>query len=398
MKDAINLGVIGLGVIGLGRAFTLMLPTLQHDARVKLVAGFDTLPTVRAAFDRQFGAAKESAQSLCQDASVEWVYIATPHQFHAEHVALAAKYGKHVLLEKPMALSLEDCTNMIAACEAADVQLIIGPSHSFDAPVLLARDLIQSQRLGKVRMINALNYTDFMFRPRRPEELVTALGGGVVFSQAAHQIDIVRLLAGGHCTSLRASTGQWDKRRTSEAAYSALMQFQDGVFASVTYSGMGYYDSDALMNGVGEMGQHKDLSTHANSHTRFAACSSESAEVQAKADRNFGGAHYKPAAANQPSAGHQHFGFIIVSCEFGDLRLTPFGVEIHDRHGLQSVAAPNTATPRQTVIDELWQVARAGQPPLHSGAWSMATLEVCLGILKSQETQREVALHYQVKA
>jgi phthalate 4,5-cis-dihydrodiol dehydrogenase len=393
MKDAINLGVIGLG-----RAFTLMLPTLEHDARVKLVAGFDTLPTVRAAFDRQFGAVKESAQLLYSDTNVEWVYIATPHQFHAEHVTLAAQHGKHVLLEKPMALSIKDCAHMIAACKAANVQLIIGPSHSFDAPVLLARKIILSQRLGKVRMINALNYTDFMFRPRRPEELVTSQGGGVVFSQAAHQVDIVRLLAGGRCTSLRASTGQWDKRRTSEAAYSALIQFEDGVFASITYSGMGYYDSDAIMNGVGEMGQQKDVSTHASSHARFDACLSEAAEVKAKADRNFGGVNYQPHDIQKANAGHQHFGFIVVSCEFGDLRLTPLGVEIHDRHGLQTIVAPTAVTPRQTVIDELWQVAREGQAPLHSGAWSMATLEVCLGILKSQETQREIALHHQVTA
>ena len=62
-------------------------------------------------------------------------------------------------------------------------------------------------------MINAINYTDYLYRPRRPEELDTALGGGAIFNQAAHQIDIVRLLGGGRVASVRAATGAWDITR-----------------------------------------------------------------------------------------------------------------------------------------------------------------------------------------
>ena len=70
-------------------------------------------------------------------------------------------------------------------------------------------------------MMTALNFTDFMYRPRRPDELDTARGGGAFPSQAAHQIDILRLLGGGQVTSVRAMTGAWDTDRT-EGAYSAL--------------------------------------------------------------------------------------------------------------------------------------------------------------------------------
>ena len=66
----------------------------------------------------------------------------------------------------------------------AGVQLIVGHSHTFDAPILRTRALIESGAFGPVRMINALNYTDFLYRPRRPEELDTAQGGGAVFNQA----------------------------------------------------------------------------------------------------------------------------------------------------------------------------------------------------------------------
>ena len=72
-------------------------------------------------------------------------------------------------------------------------------------------------------MINAINYTDYLYRPRRPEELDTAQGGGAVFNQAAHQVDIVRLLGGGRVTSVRAATGAWDRatdrRRLCGAAH-----------------------------------------------------------------------------------------------------------------------------------------------------------------------------------
>ena len=113
---------------------------------------------------------------------------------------------------------------MIDAVQRAGVQLVVGHSHSFNAPILHARELIDSGAYGAVRMIHALNYTDYMVRPRRPEELDTAQGGGVMFSQGAHQIDIVRLLGGGRVRSVRAMTGNWDpgaadRRRLFRAAH-----------------------------------------------------------------------------------------------------------------------------------------------------------------------------------
>src|SRR5262245_28378924 len=99
---------------------------------------------------------------------------------------------------------------MIGATSPPGSALIVGPRHSFDAPYLRTRELIESGEFGAVRMINALNYTDFLYRPRRPEELDSAAGGGVVYSQAAHQVDIVRLLAGAKAEAVRAFTGRWD--------------------------------------------------------------------------------------------------------------------------------------------------------------------------------------------
>jgi len=187
-----------LGVAGLGRGFTVMLPTLARDPRVTLVAAADPRPEARALFATEFNARTyDSVEALCADQGVEVVYVATPHQYHAAHTAVAANAGKHVLVEKPMAISLAECEAMIAAAHKAGVHLIVGHSHSFDAPIAHTRKLIESGKFGAVRMITTFNYTDFLNRPRRAEELDTTQGGGVIFSQAAHQVDIVRVLAGG---------------------------------------------------------------------------------------------------------------------------------------------------------------------------------------------------------
>src|SRR3982074_3511578 len=95
-----------IAVVGLGRAFTLMLPTLSRDPRVQLVAAA-AREEARLKFESAFrGKSYSSVEELCQDPAVEVVYIATPHQFHAEQARLAASHGKHLLGEKPMALTL----------------------------------------------------------------------------------------------------------------------------------------------------------------------------------------------------------------------------------------------------------------------------------------------------
>jgi phthalate 4,5-cis-dihydrodiol dehydrogenase len=380
-----------IGVAGLGRAFTVMLPAFAAP-RVALVAAADPRAEARARFASDFAArAYATVEELCADRDVEIVYVATPHQLHAQHANLAAQNGKHLLVEKPMALTLDDCATMIVAAKHAGVHLIVGHSHSFDAPILHTRALIESGEYGAVRMIHALNYTDFLYRPRRPEELDTAQGGGAVFNQAAHQIDIVRLLGGGQVKSVRAMAGAWDAARPTEGAYSALLTFENGAFASLTYGGYGHFDSDEFQNWIGEMGQAKQPYSRTPQHFASAAD-----EVAFKAARNYGGAAYQPAAA-QPLV-HQHFGTIIVSCEGADLRPMPNGVMIYQNGAARLDSLPPPATPRAEVIDELYAAIVNGKPPLHDGAWAMATLEACLAILQSSRESRDIPLSRQVAA
>ncbi len=386
---------INIGVIGLGRAFTLMLQTFTQDKRVKLVAATDPLPEARAQFSRDFNATTyESAEALCANPLVDVVYIASPHQFHADHACLASSYGKHVLVEKPMALALDECTRMIEAAKNANKYLIVGHSHSFNTPIKRARELIDSGELGEVKMIHAFNFTDFLYRPRRPEELRTQEGGGVIHSQATHQIDIIRLLGGGMVKTVQAHTGMWDKSRPTEGAYSALLGFEDGAFASATYSGYGHFDSDLLLENIGEMGQRKVPGDYGLARRRLLVNSGGREEANLKAARNYGGKLYQTPQIDSGLL-HQHFGNFVVSCEKGDLRPTPTGIGIFTdyEHRVEPLSPPEI--PRIEVIDELINAVRHGVVPLHDGVWARATTEVCLKLLLSAETGLPESLSFQ---
>ena len=372
-----------IGVAGLGRAFAVMSGAFS-DPRVELVAAADPRREALEKFRKDYGGrAYGSVEELCDDPSVEVIYIATPHHFHAPQACLAASKGKHVLVEKPMALTMDDCRAMIDAARKAGVQLIVGHSHSFDAPILQTRKLIGSNAFGRVRMITALDFTDFLFRPRRPEELATEKGGGVFYNQAMHQVDIVRLLAGGEVRSLRAFAGKWDQARPTEGAYSCLLRFDNSVFATLVYSGYAHFDSDEFMGWIGEMGQKKDPAAYSVARRTLVGD-----EMALKAARNYGGSEFKET---QPSA-HQHFGLIIASCEKADLRALPTGVMIYGDSEQRLEPLPTPKVPRQEVIDELYGAVAEGRGPLHSGEWAMATLEVCLALLRSARQSKEILL------
>ncbi len=374
-----------------------MLPTLANDPRIELVSATDPQSIACAQFERDFGVrCVDSVQALCAHPEVQAIYIATPHQLHVSHVEMAAAHGKHVMVEKPMALSLEDCTRMIEATQRAGTVLLVGHSHSFNAPILRAHQRIQSGEFGAVRMIQALNYTDFLYRPRRPEELDTAQGGGVIFSQAAHQLDIVRLLGGGLVTSVMAHTGAWDPARPTEGAYSALLGFAGGAFASVSYSGYGHFDSDQWMNDIGELGQSKSRSDYGAARRRLVNAHNAQQEAALKAARNYGAPQWVGSTAVPTGLQHQHFGPLVVSCDRADLRPVPNGVWVDGDGACVLDALEPPHIPRQEVIDELYNAVVHQQPVLHSGEWARATTAVSLAILQSAHNAQPVTPPFQV--
>ncbi len=387
-----------LGVAGLGRAFVLMRPALAAHPKVQLVAAADPREEARARFAAEFGGRTyPSVEALCVDADIEAVYVATPHELHAENAIMAARNGKHVLVEKPMALTLDECHAMIEAARNSGVHLVVGHSHSFDAPIARARELIAAGTFGALRMITAVQFTDFLYRPRRPEELVTASGGGVVLNQAPHHVDIARLIGGGMVKSVRALTGAWDRERPVEGAYSALLAFANGAFATLTYSGYAHFDSDEFAGWIAESGLPKDADAYGAARTLLAGTRTPADELALKTARNYGRADSpKPANSESDSRFHQHFGLVIASCDRADLRPGPKGVAIYADHARSFEPVPVPPIARSEVIEELHAAIFEGRKPLHSGEWSLATMEVCLAMQQSAREGREIVLKHQV--
>ena len=301
---------------------------------------------------------------------------------------LAARHGKHLLIEKPMALTLDECAAIIDAARSAGVHLVVGHSHSFDAPVRRLRALIESGEFGAVRMINAIDYTDYLYRPRRPEELDTAQGGGAVFNQAAHQVDIVRLIGGGQVTSVRAATGAWDRgaadrRRLCGAAHLCERRIRLAHLQRLRPFRLGRVSRLDRRDGAAEKALRRCRRGHASRARRKRPRSRARAITAAPTI----GRPWAQAAA------HQHFGTLLVSCERADLRALPNGVMIYQNGAARLEALPPPAVPRAEVIDELYRAVVHGEAPLHDGAWAMATLEVVLAnpALRARRPRRDAS-------
>lgn len=383
---------VRLGVCGLGRAFVLTQAALQSDPRIRLAAACAPRQASRSAFEMAFDGASTYADlaGLCADPEIDAIYIATPHGLHAEQVCQVAQAGKHILVEKPLAVSLADAQQMIDAVSKAGVHAIVGPSHSFDAPVAQVSAMIAAGQLGQPRMIQAFNYTDFLYRPRRPEELRTNEGGGVVFSQGIHQIDVVRRLAGQRAESVFACTGNWDGQRDTEGAYMAIIRFAGGLNASLTYSGYAHFDSDEWMDWIGELGQSKSPDDYGRAREALAKLNAPEQEAALKSQRTFG------SAAGMPSTqAEEHFGPVIVSLDRADVRLSAKGVHVYGNQSRSFEPVPTQLTPRTGVVDALVSAVHENQAPLQSLEWGMASLEICHAMLESAGTGLPVKLRHQ---
>ncbi len=119
-------------------------------------------------------------------------------------------------------------------------------------------------------------------------------------------------------------------------------------------------------------------------------------EAALKATRNYGGTGATAQPAIPAGLLHQHFGFLVVSCEKADLRPLPTGVMIYGDTEQHLDALTPPAIPRSEVIDELYAAVVHGHAPLHSGEWALATMEVCLAMLKSAREDRDIALKHQI--
>jgi len=392
------------GIAGLGTASTSILPEIAAHRGLKVAAAADLRQDALDKFASAYGGATfDSVEAMCASPAIDAVFVCTPNQFHAEHAIAAARHGKQVIVEKPMALDLDEAAAMIAAAEKNGVRLLAGHTHGFDAPVRAMARIIHSGELGAPLMLNGWYFTDWLYRPRMPDELNPAKGGGVVYRQAPHHVDIMRILGGGLVRSVRAATTIADPARPVEGSYSAFLDFENGPSCAITFSGYAYFDSAELTGGIGETGRMRDPRAHANAHARVAGYAKPEDEWTLKDAVRFGGSRQGDwdrvavgAASGAERRSHPTYGIIVASCERGDIRQSVDGLRVYTHEGPREIPVPLAALEREAELDAMYDAWIADRPlSAHDGRWGRATLEVCLGILQSARGRREVMMRLQ---
>jgi phthalate 4,5-cis-dihydrodiol dehydrogenase len=381
-----------IGIAGLGTAGRLLVPAVEKHPDVQLAAVADLVPEARESYAAAHGAhACPDLDAMLALDEVEAVYVATPTHLHHAHVMAALAAGKHVLVEKPMAPTIAEATEMAEAAERAGLCLVVGHSHGYDPPIAAMREIIASGELGRLRLINTAYYTDWFYRPRLREELDTALGGGVTFRQGSHQFDVIRVLGGGMLESIRATTFDLDPKRPGIGAYTAYCTFADGAVATATYNGYGFFGSFELYWDIGELGY--PMSVESVGAARRAIY-----EQRTNDERDSKRARIARHTFDEPPKYHNFFGLTIVSCERGDIRQSAEGLYVYTLDGRSERKVPVEPGPRDLVLAELYDTIAGQRPPLHDGRWGVANVEVCLAVVESSQSGRELRLAHQVAA
>jgi phthalate 4,5-cis-dihydrodiol dehydrogenase len=381
-----------IGLVGLGTGGRSLPQAVAKTTGFAFVAGADLRAAARVQYASEFAIRTfDSVEALCALKDLDAVYVATPNPFHAEHAITALENGKHVMVEKPMALTLADCDRMIAAAERNRVTLMVAHTRSFNPPIRTMREIIASGRLGRVTQVHTLRYSPWLLRPRESGEIDSTLGGGVCYRQAPHQVDIARLLAGGMVRSVRAQAGRWSAENATEGNYSALLEFDNGAIATLIYDGYGYFDDRELIEadaffGAQQLGPGQRLrkARAEGNLTKDASRSGVAFDIE------------RGEGAGAKRLRQPFFGLTLVSCERGALRQSADGIYIYDERGRSEVACPQWDGPLKVELEDFYYAITADLPVLHDGRWGKATLEVCLAMLQSSQQRQEQRLYHQV--
>jgi predicted dehydrogenase len=222
----VRIGVIGAGFMGRTNAETVT--RFLRNAQLVAIAG----GTRSAALAQEYGAGHESSvDALIARDDIDAVLISTPPADHADQAIAAAKHGKHVLLDKPMATTVADCDRIIQAARAAKVRLMIMFGQRFRICNLTAHRLIREGGIGEVRMIVERILASGGFASLPPWQGETR-NGGTFLGHAVHNIDRIRWLTGAEILSVTAQI-QRDPTTGNEVSTQALLSLSSGAMATI---------------------------------------------------------------------------------------------------------------------------------------------------------------------
>jgi 1,5-anhydro-D-fructose reductase (1,5-anhydro-D-mannitol-forming) len=218
-------GLIGASDV----AATRMIPAMRRMGHAVSAVGDPTPQWAETYAQRNDIPASGSVEDLVARDDVDAVYISSKNEFHRDHTLLAAAAGKHVLCEKPLALSVEDGRQMIHACEAAGV--ILGTNHHLPGcdTHRTMRELVHSGAVGRLLSIRVFHAV--MLPPRlQGWRLASKAGGGVALDVTCHDAAVINPLVGElpmDVVALATQQGSWET--AAEDALMSTMRYANGV-------------------------------------------------------------------------------------------------------------------------------------------------------------------------
>lgn len=231
-KRNLRFALVGCGRIAKRHAELLGKKQVEG---AELVAVCDTVPEKAKAIAALYSVPYYTDfDSMMRESRVDAVSVLTESGNHAKHVIALTKYGKHIVVEKPMALTLDDADAMIRACDAAGVKLFVVKQNRFNLPVIKLRQALEAGRFGKlvlgtvrVRWCRPQAYYD-----QDKWRGTWALDGGVLANQASHHVDLLEWMMGEVDSVFAMSATSLVNIETEDTAVVAL-RFRSGALGIV---------------------------------------------------------------------------------------------------------------------------------------------------------------------
>ena len=239
-------GLIGTGDIARKR----IAPALRDLPSCTLAAVCRGRPELAESFAREFSAPRwyATAAELIADPQVDAVYIATPVRLHAAQAIAAADAGKHVLCEKPMAISVAECDAMIAACRSNGVALGVAYYRHFYPAVARIRNILASGDVGDPVLAQVNAFEPFDPPPEHPRHWLVVreqAGGGPMFDFGCHRIEVLLDVLGPVC-GVTSMVGNVAFRRDVEDTAIAVLEFERGGYATLSVTHAAREPQDTL--------------------------------------------------------------------------------------------------------------------------------------------------------
>lgn len=229
--------MIRFGLLGCGRIARRHSEVLGggHIEGATLVAACDTVPERVHAIADKFGVLSYSdIEEFLRCKEMDAVAVLTPSGLHPEHAIACARAGKHVVVEKPMALRLQDADAMIRACDEAGVKLFVVKQNRFNVPVVKAREALDAGRFGKLILgtVRVRWCRDQAYYDQDAWRGTWAYDGGVLTNQASHHIDLLEWFF-GEVVSVHARATRALARIETEDTAVATLQFRSGALGLI---------------------------------------------------------------------------------------------------------------------------------------------------------------------